>query len=244
MEQRSYAVAGLPPPVELDVHEVRVGNVFDEASAEVYGQKWTINLAVIMVCACSLALQMPFGILLNLGLPHTLVGLLVAVQNLVGVWFSTTTAAGLVMMAIFCAVNRRIETTMAFRYVWDGERTMALVVLGLIQGALVTVGLVLLVIPGIYLSVAYSFAVPLMVEKNLGVWESLETSRKKVTSQVWGVLLVYILFAVLFVLSIFTLGIALIWVVPVSLVAQGVMYRTLFGVGADNQDPEAMPAFA
>ena len=42
-------------------------------------------------------------------------------------------------------------------------------------------------LPGVYLAIAYSFTVILAVDKRLGFWESMETSRKVVTRQWWRV---------------------------------------------------------
>ena len=49
---------------------------------------------------------------------------------------------------------------------------------------MIIIGFILLVIPGIYLSFAYMFSLPLMIEKDLTAWQALEVSRKAVT-RIW-----------------------------------------------------------
>ena len=69
------------------------------------------------------------------------------------------------------------------------------------------------------------------MERRLGVWESLETSRKAVT-HVWlrffGLLL--LLGFSIVIGMVVTLGIGLIWLVPWAYLCLGVAYRRMFGV--------------
>lgn len=53
-----------------------------------------------------------------------------------------------------------------------------LALVGLVSSALITVGLVLLVLPGIYLAVGYLFAYMLVVDRKLPFWDAMESSRK------------------------------------------------------------------
>ena len=64
------------------------------------------------------------------------------------------------------------------------SRVLPIVLLYIFQGLLMVFGFLLLVLPGIYLAVAYVLALPLLLDKQLGVWAALETSRKAITN-VW-----------------------------------------------------------
>lgn len=69
----------------------------------------------------------------------------------------------------------------------DWTTTMRLVwctVLGLL---LVVVGFILLILPGIYLLVGYTFSYLLVVDRQMGVWQALEGSRRVVNKHWWGV---------------------------------------------------------
>ncbi len=59
-----------------------------------------------------------------------------------------------------------------------------LVLAGLISAILTGVGMVCCVLPGIYLMVAWTFALPLVADKGLEFWAAMELSRKVVT-RVW-----------------------------------------------------------
>ena len=98
------------------------------------------------------------------------------------------------------------------------------------QGLKFRIGFVLLIIPGIYLAVAYSMAIPLLVEKNMGIWEALETSRKTINKCWFRMFGLYVVVMVLIILALLPLGIGLIWAVPLVNVVMGVVYRNLFSV--------------
>ena len=62
-----------------------------------------------------------------------------------------------------------------------------LLLASLVSGALIALGLALCVIPGIYLAVAWCFALPLVIDKNMSFWDAMELSRKTVYHNWWSV---------------------------------------------------------
>ena len=99
----------------------------------------------------------------------------------------------------------------------------------LIMYFFITIGFLLLILPGIYLSIAYAFAYPLMLEKNMSIWEALETSRKAVGKQWFRVFGVMLAMALITVASIIPLGIGLFWTIPMLYLLLGMMYTRIFG---------------
>ena len=100
----------------------------------------------------------------------------------------------------------------------------------LLMVALIMVGFVLLVLPAFYLMIAYILAGPLVIERGLGVWEALETSRKAITNhwfKVFGLLAIAGFAMTLG--TIFTLGIGMIWAMPFFFLLYGVLYNRIFG---------------
>jgi hypothetical protein len=63
---------------------------------------------------------------------------------------------------------------------------LQLMLVSIVSGALIAVGLALCLIPGIYLAVAWVFALPLIIDKQLGFWEAMELSRKTVNQCWWS----------------------------------------------------------
>jgi hypothetical protein len=71
---------------------------------------------------------------------------------------------------------------------------------GLVSGLLTCAGLLLCLLPGIYLAVAWVFALPLVIDKKMDFWPAMELSRKVVHRHWWvffGLLLVNVLICLL-----------------------------------------------
>ena len=101
---------------------------------------------------------------------------------------------------------------------------------GLAIGLLVTVGLVLLILPGIYLAVGYSFALFLVVDCRMDFWQAMETSRKIVAKRWFLILWAGVVLACVNLLGLLALGVGLLVSVPVSACAAAVAYREIVGL--------------
>jgi uncharacterized membrane protein len=109
---------------------------------------------------------------------------------------------------------------------------LPIVALGLLQSVLTSLGLMLLILPGLYLAVALSLAIPLKVEKDLGIMECLGTSLRLVNRKFLPVLLLGLASTALIVVGILSL-IGWIWTIPWSVMIYAITYRQLAGY-----DPE------
>ena len=106
---------------------------------------------------------------------------------------------------------------------------LPLIVMFVLMAVLIIAGFFLLVLPGIYLSIAYSFAPYLIVEKNMGVWEALETSRKAITQFWWRYFGLMFIAMVLIIIGSIPLLIGLFWVLPIVAIATGEVFAKTFG---------------
>ena len=138
-------------------------------------------------------------------------------------------AAGVMMLGIERSVDLPLSYKSVFGYF---TYTLPLLGLAILMSILVTIGFLLLIIPGIYLSLAYMFAVPLVVEKNLGIWDAMETSRKAVTRHWFKLFFLFLIMGIILIISAIPFGIGLIWTYPMMVAMTGVMYRDIFGVEA------------
>ncbi|MBQ0718904.1 MAG: hypothetical protein KBT88_11080 [Gammaproteobacteria bacterium] len=137
--------------------------------------------------------------------------------------------AGVMMLGIERSVDLPLSYKSVFGYF---AYTLPLLGVAVLMTLLLTIGFLLLIIPGIYLSLAYMFAVPLVVEKNLGIWDAMETSRKAVTSHWFKLFFLFLIMSIIMVISALPFGIGLIWTYPMMVAMMGVMYRDIFGVEA------------
>ncbi|RLT92994.1 hypothetical protein [Ketobacter sp.] len=95
---------------------------------------------------------------------------------------------------------------------------------------MIFIGYLLFIIPGIYLNFAYILAIPLIVDRDMGPWEALETSRKAITKHWLSVFLFFIVLTIIMLVSMLPLFIGLIWSVPLMAIAMAVLYREVFGI--------------
>ena len=131
---------------------------------------------------------------------------------------------GFGLLGIRAAMGRDISISTLFE---PYSMAVPLIAMYILELLLTTLGFILFLLPGIYLSVAYAFAPILMIEKDMGVWESLETSRKTVTAYWWRFFFLNLAIGLLAVLGGLTI-IGVIWVVPMILIALGLVYTATF----------------
>lgn len=134
--------------------------------------------------------------------------------------------AGLLDMSIERASKRSISPTMVFKHF---DKWFPLTLAWLVQLVFISVGFFLLIIPGVYLSIAYMFSLPVIVREGTGFWEGMERSRRVVTANWFSVFCSIFLLTVIIVLSAIPLGIGLIWSIPWSYIVLGEIYLHLFG---------------
>lgn len=104
-----------------------------------------------------------------------------------------------------------------------------LVLVSLLAGLLSIVGLVFLILPGIYLGVAYTFATLFSVYAGTEVWESLELSRKLIT-KVWWKFFGFILLLILINLAgLLALGLGLLVTIPLTYLSAYAAFEEMTG---------------
>jgi hypothetical protein len=110
------------------------------------------------------------------------------------------------------------------------DQWLPAIIAGILVTVIVLLGFLLLLIPGIYLGVAYCMTVPLIADRKMGVWDAMETSRKAVSHKWFTIAGTFLVVGLLTVLSAVLLFIPLIWTAPWYLACHGVVYRRVFGV--------------
>ncbi len=135
--------------------------------------------------------------------------------------------AGLNMVGIRRAAGQPFSFNEIFSHFGS---LVPLLIAAVLMMVLIYLGMILLLIPGIYLAVAYMLAIPLIVERGLSPWQAMEASRKAITQHWFKVFGLFLLLGLIVIVSAIPLGIGLIWSIPLFVMAMGVLYRTIFGV--------------
>jgi hypothetical protein len=110
---------------------------------------------------------------------------------------------------------------------------LPLLLVSVVSGGLIAVGLVLLVLPGIFLMVCYLFASFLVLDRRLDFWPAMELSRQTVQTQWFGFFIFLLLLALINLGGAALLGIGLLVSLPVSACAVAAAYTEIFGLQSD-----------
>lgn len=102
-----------------------------------------------------------------------------------------------------------------------------LLVSSILFGLIVGVGLILLIVPGIYLALRLQFYSYYVVDKNAGITDSLKMSWEKTRGKVLDLFLFALLLIALNILGALALLVGLLVTIPVSFVAITLLYRKL-----------------
>lgn len=107
------------------------------------------------------------------------------------------------------------------------EKWLNIIIATILVGIIVGIGIVFCIVPGIILSLAYTFVTLLIIDSDISGVDALKKSREMMK----GYKLDYFVFTLSFlgwyILSIFTFGILLIWVIPYFNVANTIYYEKL-----------------
>jgi uncharacterized membrane protein len=101
----------------------------------------------------------------------------------------------------------------------------------LVSGLLTGLGFVLLIIPGIYLAVSWSMAVPLILFKKMEFWDAMEASRQIVGKKWWSFFGMFLLLILLNIGGLLLLGIGLFVTIPLTSCVLYAAYHRIVGAG-------------
>jgi len=145
-------------------------------------------------------------------------------------------SAGLVIVAFKTAKSQKVSFSDFFL---GFNNFLQIFLVNIVGGLLTAIGLVLLIIPGIYLGVAYTFATSLVIEKRFDFWTALETSRKLITKQWFSFFILVILIGLLNFGGALLLGIGLLITAPYSVCVLAAAYEDIVGLNRSITDSGA-----
>ncbi|HHE32935.1 MAG TPA: hypothetical protein ENL07_10035 [Chlorobaculum parvum] len=105
---------------------------------------------------------------------------------------------------------------------------------GLASGIIVSIGFMLLIIPGIYLAIGYMLATFLIIDYRMEFWQAMETSRKIVTKNWFAFFVLAIVLALINLLGTLALGVGLLISAPVSACAAAIAYKEIVGLNSSE----------
>ncbi|MCZ6872596.1 MAG: hypothetical protein O7G88_03550 [bacterium] len=221
-----------------DYHFV-IGEVISEAWEKTKGAKWTMLMAfglyLLVYLAVTFTVQFILSALGLSGIPEPdgrNAGSFMAysfLQTTILTFATIPMMAGLFIMGLRRSMQASISASSIMRHY---DKTVTLAITLTLMYVMIAIGFVLLVIPGIYLSVAYYMAIPLVVDKGFSPWQALETSRQAISKRWFSVFGLGLMVTLINMMGGFALGIGLIWTLPFTVIVFGVLYRNMFGCEA------------
>ena len=143
---------------------------------------------------------------------------------------------GLYMLGLSHARNTPRTVFALFDYI---PLIFLLALTQLVNSILMQLGLVLLIIPGLYFWMATSFSLMLVADKSLTPLKAILLSCR-VFNAYWGqITALFMIMAVLAITIPLTLGLSLIWIMPLYFSLIGVLYEKL--IGGEQVRTEAKP---
>ncbi|OQK17239.1 hypothetical protein AU255_04930 [Methyloprofundus sedimenti] len=217
---------GIAAPYDFTVSEV-----FQEAWQRTSGFKAPVLGAVLIIFLALTAISVGSILLMNLFnmVDPAFASILTGVFNFLISLASYPLFAGVLMMGLYRAVDAAVDFNLAFSYF---SYSLPIIIAACFASLLVMLGFMLLVIPGIYLCIAYIFTLPLIIEKGMDFWQAMETSRKAVHQHWFKIFFIYVMIGIIYLISLIPFGIGLIWAVPFFVALHGVLYRRIFGIDA------------
>ena len=160
-----------------------------------------------------------------------------------GILGSLPKVGGLISVAVsgplhvgfyFVCVRLRQGRTPVFQDFFTGfQFFLPLLLLTMVSSALIIMGLVLLILPGIFLMVCYLFASMIVIDQRLDFWPAMELSRRTVQAQWFGYFVFLLLLFLINLGGALLLGVGLLVTLPVSACAVAAAYADLFGLKSD-----------
>lgn len=104
-----------------------------------------------------------------------------------------------------------------------------LILLGFVNGLLTSIGYLMCIIPGIYLTISWIFALPLVIDRRLPFWDAMELSRKMVGRH-WFITFAFVLvIGLLAACGILACCVGIFVTMPIASVALLYAYEDIFG---------------
>ena len=113
----------------------------------------------------------------------------------------------------------------------------------ILQGLVIVGGLILLIIPGIFWAVRFSFAPLILVDTNMGPIASMKDSYTITKGNFWELLLFWLTIGILNIFGFIIFGVGLLLTVPISTFATIYIYRALMKTKASLVIPASPQTF-
>ncbi|MBD1852807.1 hypothetical protein H6F87_22885 [Cyanobacteria bacterium FACHB-502] len=157
----------------------------------------------------------------------------VTLEGFINLFISAPLNAGFLIVAFKLLKNRATTFGDFFR---GFNNYLPLLLVSLVSSVVIGIGLLLLLVPGIYLAAAYIFALPLVLEKKMNFWVGMEFSRKLISKNWFSFLGFAFALVLLNLAGVLLLGGGLLVTIPISACAIAAAYADIVGLTPSSSD--------
>lgn len=157
--------------------------------------------------------------------------LLMAVINAVASWIpfanlltSTPLLAGMYFMVMRIDRGESVDISVLFK---GFNHLVPLVISAVLVGLFVAIGIFLLVLPGIYLALAYGFTTLKIIDGGFDFWPAMESSRKLINTVFMQYLVLSLILLLICFLGAIPFGLGLLVAIPVAVAAHYRFYNAI-----------------
>ncbi len=171
------------------------------------------------------------GLAVGSGLLAVAVAVGINVVPILG-WIASFFVGPALLAGLYMILLKRLrgqEAAVGDLFMFFGYTMLNLALASIIVGILVSIGMLFLILPGIYIAVSYIFTIPLAADKKLDFWPAMELSRQVVTKHWFSALGLIVVAALIAALGVLALVIGIIVTAPIAGASLAVAYEDLFG---------------
>lgn len=159
--------------------------------------------------------------------------------------------AGVEMMGVLHSIGMKTKPSMIFSFL---KRGSWVAICALLTSSLISLGLQLLILPGIFLAVVLSLTIPLVVEKQLSPVKAIVISVQALRFKWFQLMTLYLVLIMCFLALLFPMALLVeSSIAPVGVViflfgmtylapwyynVKGILYRDIFGIQVASNNPE------
>ncbi|UYZ82583.1 DUF975 family protein [Entomomonas sp. E2T0] len=201
-------------------YDFSISDVISKAWAQVNGVKLTFFLPLLAIGIISFIIGLILGFL-----PPKVIGPINFFVNIA----LNALAAGFIVLALKRLRGQQINLKEDFLSILP---IFSVIILATLLTTLLTaVGMLLILIPGIYLAVAYCLTNWIIIDNpGISAWQAMEASRKIITQRWFSVFGLMIVLGIILMISAIPFGIGLIWTFPLFMLSIGTLYQIIFEV--------------
>ncbi|HAV62067.1 MAG TPA: hypothetical protein DCY13_06845, partial [Verrucomicrobiales bacterium] len=231
LKQQQEKRASSPPPLDSaqadQLADELIGNGYGVDVGGCFSRSWQLYQKNFGILTGTTAL-----VLIILSLLHSVPG----AGSIVSVALAGVFVAGLSL--VFLNVIRGKPAEVNDLFVGFNRGFVPLLVAGILVSILTGVGLLLCILPGIYLLVAWMFVYPLILERGFDFWPAMELSRRIVHERWWELFALMLGVGLLLFIGVLVAVVGVFFTAPLAFGAIMYAYEDIFG----QPTPPATPS--